>query len=200
MNASARARWLNIHADTPREVLATAYFAQSSALVASMARVLGRTDEAAKYGQLAGDVRAAFQKAFVRGNGLGFRIKGDTQTGYLLALRFDLLEPAQVPWAVDRLVDDIVFARKNHLSIGFLGVGLISPVLSAFGHADLGYKLLLNETFPSWGFSRIPAKPEQTATEAGQPLERADGVSAVYRDAKAVVLELGSGNYRFSVR
>ena len=58
-----------------------------------------------------------------------------------------------MPWAVERLGDDIVFARKNHLSTGFLGVGLIAPVLSDHGKTDLAYTLLMNDTFPSWGFS-----------------------------------------------
>jgi alpha-L-rhamnosidase len=295
--------WLNIHADTPREVLATAYFANSAALVAKSARVLGKTEAAEKYELLARAIRAAFQKAFVSGRGLGFRVRGDTQTGYLLALRFGLLEAIQVPWAVERLTDDIVFARKSHLSTGFLGVGLIAPVLSANGKSDVAYTLLLNDTFPSWGFSirqgattiwerwdgwtpekgfqdagmnsfnhyalgsvgewlystvagiapdperpgfkhvllapqpgggltsasathetpygtvssawtldgdrfewsvtlpanttatvRVPAKPQQTLTEGGQP------VSVVRREKDAAILEIGSGRYRFEVR
>ena len=41
---------------------------------------------------------------------------------------------------------------------------------------------------------RVPARPEQTVTEGGQPL------SAARREPGAVVLEIGSGSYRYSVR
>jgi alpha-L-rhamnosidase len=47
---------------------------------------------------------------------------------------------------------------------------------------------------------RLPARQGQTVSEGGQPLERADGVSSVRRDENAVVLELGSGHYRFVVK
>jgi alpha-L-rhamnosidase len=34
-----------------------------------------------------------------------------------------------------------------------VGVGLLCPVLSDMGYADVAHRLLLNETFPSWGYS-----------------------------------------------
>ena len=40
-----------------------------------------------------------------------------------------------------------------HLTTGFVGVGLLCPVLSECGTRDVAYQLLLNETFPSWGYS-----------------------------------------------
>ena len=80
--------WLSIAADTPKDVLATAYFAHSCSLVASAARVLGNTSAEAHYTQLASDIRAAFTKAYVDE---GAKIKGETQTCYLLALHFNLL-------------------------------------------------------------------------------------------------------------
>ncbi len=52
----------------------------------------------------------------------------------------------------ERLVADIE-ARDWHLTTGFIGVGLLCPVLTEAGYADVAYRLLLNETFPSWGYS-----------------------------------------------
>ena len=34
-----------------------------------------------------------------------------------------------------------------------MGTSVLLPVLSAAGHTPLAYQLLLNDTFPSWGFS-----------------------------------------------
>jgi alpha-L-rhamnosidase len=38
----------------------------------------------------------------------------------------------------------------NHLTTGFLGTPYLCHVLSRFGYADVAYKLLLQETYPSW--------------------------------------------------
>ena len=141
--------WLSIGADTDKELLATAYYAHDADLMARMARATGRDAEAAQYSALFEKIKAAFNAAYVGADG---KLKGDTQTAYLLALHFDLLPGNLRPLAVGHLADDIK-AKDDHLSTGFIGVGYLCPTLSDNGHNDLAYKLLLNETFPSWGYS-----------------------------------------------
>jgi alpha-L-rhamnosidase len=142
--------WLNVDADAPRDVLATAYFARSTRLVAKTARVLGREEDSRELERLFARIRDAFDRAYVNPDG---RIEGDTQTIYLLALAFDLLPEEKRPLAAERLVEDIVEKRHGHLSTGFLGVSLLNPVLTRIGRTDLAYRLLLNDTYPSWGYS-----------------------------------------------
>jgi len=141
--------WLSINADTPKALLGTAYFAHSTGLLADIARVLQKTAEAKKYDELRQEIVAAFNTHFVNDD---TRIMGDTQTAYLLALQFDLLPKDKRAKAVTHLVAAIERAN-HHLSTGFLGVRELLPVLSQEGHLDLAYRLLLNETFPSWGYS-----------------------------------------------
>jgi alpha-L-rhamnosidase len=141
--------WLSIQADTPKDVLATAYFAHSADLTARAARVLGRKEEAEQHEQLFADIKAAFNHAYVTPAG---RIVGHTQTAYVLALAFDLLPEALRPAAIDFLVEDIE-AKDGHLSTGFLGVGHLLPTLTAHDRLDVAYRLLENDTFPSWGYS-----------------------------------------------
>ena len=143
------ADWLSIGADTPNEVLATAYFAYSTKLLAQIAGVLGRVGEAGQYQALFGDIAAAFRKAFVAEDG---RIHGDTQTVYVLALQFGLLTEEQSKQARDRLIADIQ-GRGDRLSTGFLGVGYLLPALTDNGSLDVAYKLLTQEAFPSWMYS-----------------------------------------------
>lgn len=148
--------WLNINAETPKDLLATAYFACSTRLVAQAARVLGRTADAERYEQLFQQIRSAFQKTFVRPDGRILSADGktgDTQTCYLLALHFDLLPPEMRPVAARHLVADIMEKRNGHLSTGFVGVGYLNPVLTQMGYLNVAYRLLLNDTFPSWGYS-----------------------------------------------
>ncbi|MFV2173268.1 family 78 glycoside hydrolase catalytic domain [Actinomadura sp. LOL_016] len=147
--ASGYGDWLNVEDETPKDVIGTAYFAHSADLVAEVARALGRTDDAERYDDLAGRVRAAFADAYVTEGGA--RIKGDTQTAYALALSFGVLpEDAREP-AADRLVE-LIEARDWHLSTGFLGTPELLPVLTDTGHTDVAYRLLHQKSYPSWGY------------------------------------------------
>jgi alpha-L-rhamnosidase len=131
---------------TPSEVITTAYFAYTTAIVAKASGIIGRKADAAKYAGLAKRVKEAFNREFVSPNG---RIAGDTQTAYLLALGFGLLSGKKQKRALEQLAGDIE-GRKTHLSTGFVGTPLVAPVLSRHGRTDLAYKLLLQETYPSW--------------------------------------------------
>lgn len=147
--AAGHGDWLSIGADTPREVVATAYFAYDASLMAEMARALGRTADAQRYERLAGQIRAAFNRAFVQPDG---RIRGSTQTAYALALYMDLLPEALRPRAAAHLVE-AVKEKGWHLSTGFVGVRHLLPALTRYGHVDVAYRLLTNRTYPSWGYS-----------------------------------------------
>jgi alpha-L-rhamnosidase len=142
--------WVSLDADTPKDVLATAYFAHCADLMARMAGFLGREEDRTRYAGLFDRIRAAFNEAFVEADG---RVEGETQSAYVLALAFDLLPEEKRAAAVERLVHDIVAERKGHVSTGFLGVGHILPVLTRFGRHDVACRLLTNETYPSWGYS-----------------------------------------------
>ncbi|WP_405392806.1 glycoside hydrolase family 78 protein [Streptomyces sp. NBC_01102] len=138
--------WLNIGDETPKDVIGTAYFAHSADLVARIAEVLGK--DPAPYRSLFGQVRDAFRAAYVTTGG---RVKGDTQTAYVLALSMDLLAEGDRGPAADRLVA-LIEAKDWHLSTGFLGTPRLLPVLTDTGHTDVAYRLLTQRTFPSWGY------------------------------------------------
>ena len=40
--------------------------------------------------------------------------------------------------------------RDWHLTTGFVGTPLLCPVLTRFGRTDIAYRLLLQDTYPSW--------------------------------------------------
>ena len=80
--------WLSPRGQGVKDLYATAYFAYSTHLVAEVARLLGKADDARRYTEPRDRIREAFTKAYVSADGT---LKGDTQTAYLLALRFDLV-------------------------------------------------------------------------------------------------------------
>ena len=146
--------WLALHSDDPSypgattntDFIATAYFAHSSDLLARAARALGNTGDAERYQALFNDVRAAFNREFVSASG---RVGENTQTAYALAIAFGLLPDSLVQVAAERLAAD-VRRRDMHLTTGFLGTPQLLPVLSATGHLDVAYGLLMQKSYPSW--------------------------------------------------
>jgi len=141
--------WVSIASDTPKDVIATAYFAYSTHLVSKAAAVLGKDEDAEKYEELFEQIKNAFNKAYVNEDG---RIKGETQTCYLLGLYFDLLPEDKRESATQHLIEAI--RNKDwHLSTGFVGLSYLVPTLTDTGHLDIAYRLLNNDTFPSWGYS-----------------------------------------------
>ncbi len=141
--------WLSIEADTPKDLIGTAFFAYSTHLVAESCRVLGQTQNADKYDQLFADIKTAFNKKYVAADG---RIFGNTQCAYAMALKFELLPETLRPQAAQYLEDDIK-AKGWHLSTGFVGVSYLLPVLTQAGKGESAYRLLKQDTFPSWLFS-----------------------------------------------
>lgn len=138
--------WLNVKDETPKDLIATAFFAQSAAIMSKVARVLGKDPK--PYDELLVGIRAAFGQAFVLPSGL---LKGDTQTAYVLALTNDLLPQSMRAAAADRLVQ-LIKARDWHLSTGFLGTPRLLPALSNAGRAEVAFRLLQQTSFPSWGY------------------------------------------------
>jgi alpha-L-rhamnosidase len=142
--------WLSPKGDrTPKDLLATAYWAYDARLMAEMAGAIGREEDSPRYEELFEGIKGAFNTAYVAPDG---RIAGDTQTCYVLALHMDLLPPDLRAAAAGHLLRAI--EREDwHLSTGFVGVGYLLPVLTEIGRADVAYRLLNNVSFPSWGYA-----------------------------------------------
>ncbi|MBP2479368.1 alpha-L-rhamnosidase [Crossiella equi] len=140
--------WLNVNDNTAVDVLSTAFSSWSARLVARMAEATGRTEAARRYGRQAEEVAAAFTRRFVGADGT---IGSNTQTGYVLALAFDLLPTDRRQAAADKLAAKVA-STGGHLSVGFLGVENLLPVLVDHGHADTAYRILLQPDFPGWGY------------------------------------------------
>jgi len=132
-------------ATTDKDLIQTAYFARSTALLAKTAEVLGRKEDAAEYTALEEKIKSAFQKEFVTPDA---RLSSNTQTAYALALAFDLLPEAQRTTAAARLAADV--KKFGHLTTGFLGTPLLCQTLSDYGYLDLAYMLLNRTEYPSW--------------------------------------------------
>ena len=141
--------WLAPGGRPPTEFISAAYHAYTTSLMAEMAVALGKIDDATKYNKQFQDIRAHFQKTFVKADG---KIGRELQTAYCMALSFDLLSAAQRKQAEAHLIERIK-ADNYHLTSGFLGIPILLPTLTDMGRSDIAYRMIQNTTYPSWGYS-----------------------------------------------
>ncbi|MFL5926709.1 MAG: family 78 glycoside hydrolase catalytic domain [Gaiellaceae bacterium] len=134
------------HGQTDPALVATAYLARSSALLAKIAAVLGRSADATRYADLSAEVASAFRRAYVRPDG---RLTSDSATAYAVALCFGLLHDTARASAGERLVD-LVRANGFRISTGFVGTPLICDALCSVGADDDAYELLMQRECPSF--------------------------------------------------
>jgi alpha-L-rhamnosidase len=131
---------------TEPDFIATAFYAYSTSLLAQAAKELGKNDDERIYNDLFSKIKNVFNHEYVTPAG---RVGTNSQTSYLLALKFNLLPDDLRENAAGFLVDDIK-SRGNHLSTGFLGTVYLCHELTRAGYTGVAYDLLLQETYPSW--------------------------------------------------
>jgi alpha-L-rhamnosidase len=131
---------------TDKYMIAQCFFAYSTQLLLSASKVLNKAEDAQKYTNLLQHIKEAYLKEYVTPSG---RLVSSTQTAYVLALQFDMLPENLRAQAAKRLADNIQ-DYDNHLTTGFLGTPYLCHVLSRFGYDTVAYKLLLQDTYPSW--------------------------------------------------
>lgn len=137
-NAPSRGR-------TDRYLVATAYFARSAELVGQAAGVLGRSEDAARYLQLAAEVREAFARAYVTPDG---PMTSHAETAYSLAIEFALLTTEEQRQQAGRRLAELVRENGYHIATGFVGTPIICDALCRVGHVDAAFRLLLQRECP----------------------------------------------------
>ncbi|MBS4462122.1 family 78 glycoside hydrolase catalytic domain [Aerococcaceae bacterium zg-B36] len=129
----------------PRKSIGTAYLAYSGRLMAEIAGVLGRNEEADKYMLISENAKKAYRYAFTN-NGI---IKSDRQHEYVRAIQFNLLPEDKLQEAANEL-NKMIIENNYHLNTGFLSTPHLCSALTKYGYYDTAYKLLLQDTYPSW--------------------------------------------------
>lgn len=124
--------------------IATAYYYASVQKVADAAKILGYVEDESHYRELAQEIRQVILEEYFTARG---RLAIDTQTAYLIALKFGL--------HVDRmkLIEGLKtrFGKDGYrIRGGFIGATMMCTVLAENGMEDLAYDFLFFEGFPGW--------------------------------------------------
>lgn len=163
--------WLSVGKKTPPDLLASIYFAYCASLMQEMALAIDEKEDAEYFGTVFMKAKQAFATHYTDGTGrfrtdaaaygngegyidgeLGF--DGHTQTAYANAIYMKILTP-EMENIAGSYIKELIAGNGGKLSTGFLGVKPLLPSLSATGHSDEAYKLLLSEEYPSWGFEVV---------------------------------------------
>ncbi|HLZ86889.1 MAG TPA: alpha-L-rhamnosidase C-terminal domain-containing protein, partial [Puia sp.] len=131
---------------TDKYLIAQCFYAHSTQLLIDAATVLGKKEDVDGYTTLLKKIKDAFLREYMTPEG---RLVSGTQTAYVLALQFDMLPEAFRKQAAERLVKNIQ-DYNYHLTTGFLGTPYLCHVLSRYNFTAVAYRLLLQDTYPSW--------------------------------------------------
>jgi len=127
------------------EMVHTFYFWRCADLTAKTAKVLGKTDEAKKYTDLAEQTRKAFWKRFYDDKNGTYGKSG----GNIFALKMGV-PTDHYSRVVSALKADIK-ANKGHLDTGIFGTQFFFEVLSENGMHDLAYEAMNKKDEPGYG-------------------------------------------------
>lgn len=124
--------------------IASVYYLYSTRLLVKAAKVLGKTEDAAAYEALAGQILKDIREEYFSKTG---RCCAGTQTGLVLTLLHGLTDALdKTRAALKKKFQD----SKGKLQTGFVGTPLLCGVLCDNGMGELAYNLLLNEEYPGW--------------------------------------------------
>ena len=124
------------------QFVANAFFANTVALAAQVEELVGDTEHAKKYNDLAATLKKDIWAEF------GAEAK-ETTAGCSIALEFEIV-PDSERAAVAKILSDKVIADEGKITTGFLGTPLILHALSKNGHLTAAYTMLMRRKVRSW--------------------------------------------------
>ena len=125
--------------------VATAYYFRSASLLSRIAGLLGHSQDASRYAQIAENAKKAYRFCCLKDG----QITSGRQCEYVRPLAFGLLDGKENQLAADAL-NELVIQNGYHLHTGFLSTPDLCRVLAEHGHIDTAYRLLLQPECPGW--------------------------------------------------
>ncbi|MCC6126811.1 MAG: family 78 glycoside hydrolase catalytic domain [Pirellulales bacterium] len=136
--------------ETSAPMLWSGYYYLGSWIVSQTAKILGHEADAATYGKLADDIRAAMNKKWLRAADHCYA--NDTLTCNIFSLAMGLVPEENRQNILDHLVDQITKKGRGHLMMGDIGVTCCMDALAALGRPDVLYNAVNTVEFPGWGY------------------------------------------------
>lgn len=144
-----------IHSNDPKrrtdgQLLSTSVFYSILQLMQNFAEINNRPDDKARYAEIAGKIKEAYNAKFYNADTHSYA--NNTVTANLLSLQLGLVPEGDEQYVADRAVKRTVEECDSHVSVGVLGIQHLMRGLTEHGYADLAFKIASNDTYPSWGY------------------------------------------------
>lgn len=141
--------WIPVKSQSTVEFGSSIYYYVDTKILANAAKLFNRVDDYEKYTALAEKIKKAFNEKYLnRENGV--YDKG-IQTQQSSTLYWDIV-PEDMKSKVVKALAESVEADDCFVDVGLLGSKTILNALSDNGYADLAYKMVSKDTYPSWGY------------------------------------------------
>ena len=138
--------WLSVREETDKSLVANIYYARAAFIAYRLCDIIGDAEKD-KYKVLYENIRRAFKKKYF----IGGKLVSDTQSAYVMAYKSGLISEDEAKDNLSRRISE----NNGHLTCGFLGIRFLLPALCDLGMQDIAYDMLVQKSFPGWGYSVI---------------------------------------------
>lgn len=136
------------NARTDGILVANEFLIQVTQIFAQLCSALGRFELAKKYTNDATRLKTLFQHRYITPEG---NLMGSTQTGIGLAIHHNLYTTSNTQrHTAAAALEKLVRTARFHVATGFAGTPIITHALTKIGKPQLAYRMLLEQTCPSW--------------------------------------------------
>lgn len=150
---------------TPPPITATAHYFQDAMVLAKVAAVLGRADDAKEFAAKAEAIRTTYNREFFK-PGTAEIYGSGSQTSLALPLAMGIAQPADRAAVLAALLKDI--AARGHSSAGAIGTRYLFRALTDAGQSDLIYRLITNPEMPGYAMQLKAGKTSLAESWTGQ--------------------------------
>lgn len=151
---------------TPKGITATAFYYYDLTIVAKVARMLGKTQDAEQEENLAIAVRQAYNKAFFNAETKEYGT--GSQTANAISVYMGLVEPQYKKAVIDNIVKELR-EHGNSLTAGDIGFRYLLRALDDAGRSDVIYDMNSRSDVPGYGYQLAHGATSLTESWAALP-------------------------------
>jgi alpha-L-rhamnosidase len=134
-------------AKTDAQLVSNAFLIHSLDIISKVSLILRKEQEAKNYADEAKLVRKEFCDEYMTPNG---RLVSDSQTAYALGICFDIFSTSRQRVQAGENLARIVRKNQFRIGTGFAGTPFVCEALVLTGHAQIAYRMLVEDKCPSW--------------------------------------------------
>lgn len=140
--------WVAIEKSDVSLVVTATYYKLADAM-SNIADTLGESADSEAYAQLAENIKTAFNEKWFNYETASYNTGTQAENG--IPLDYGMVPEGYEERVAENIAKDVT-EHDNHLTAGEVGLNPVFKSLSEYGYADLVYKMMMNETQPSYYF------------------------------------------------